>query len=57
MRWPQGSCQELDLSLVSGLISVIEYLKYHFHKISLGALRAILYLFKFFLEYQGRIRK
>jgi hypothetical protein len=57
MRWPQGSCQELDLSLVSGLISVIEYLKYHFHKISLGALRAILYLFKFFLEYQGRIGK
>jgi hypothetical protein len=46
-RWPQGSCQELGLSLVSGLISAIKYLKCHFHKISLEGLRAILCLFKF----------
>jgi hypothetical protein len=31
-----------------GLISAIKYLKCHFHKISLGGLRAILCLFKFF---------
>jgi hypothetical protein len=32
------------------LISVIKYLKYHFHKISLGDLRATLPLFKFSLN-------
>jgi hypothetical protein len=54
---PQGSCQEQGLSLVSSLISVIKYLKCHFHKISLGGLRTTLCLFKFFFEYQGRIGK
>jgi hypothetical protein len=39
-RWPQGSHQELGLSLVSSLISVIKYLKCHFHKIPLEGLRA-----------------
>jgi hypothetical protein len=51
MRWPQGSHQELGLSLVSSLISVIKYLKCHFHKISLGGgLMAVLCLFKFSLN-------
>jgi hypothetical protein len=50
-RWPQGSCQELGLSLVSSLILVIKYLKCHFYKISLGDLRAILCLFKIFFLY------
>jgi hypothetical protein len=49
-RWPQGSLQELGLSLVSGFISVIQYLKCHFHKISLEGLRATFYLFKFSLN-------
>jgi hypothetical protein len=49
-RWPQSSCQELGLLLVSGLISVIKFLKCHFHKISLGCLRAILCLFKLSLN-------
>jgi hypothetical protein len=43
-RWPQGSLQELGFLLVSSLISVIKYLKCHFHKISLGSLRATLCL-------------
>jgi hypothetical protein len=50
-RWPQGSRQELGLSLVSGLLSAIKYLKCHFHKISpergLGATPC---LFKFSLN-------
>jgi hypothetical protein len=46
-RWPQGSCQELGLSLVSSLISDIKYLKCHFHKISLRGLRTNFCLFKF----------
>jgi hypothetical protein len=46
-RWPQGSHQELGLSLVSGFISAIKYLKCHFHKLSFGGLRATLCLFKF----------
>jgi hypothetical protein len=33
-----------------GLISVIKYLKCHFHKISLGELRVSLSLFKFSLN-------
>jgi hypothetical protein len=45
-----GSRQELGLLLVSSLISVIKYLKCHFHKISLGGLKAILCLFKFSLD-------
>jgi hypothetical protein len=49
-RRPQGSRQKLGLSLVSSLISVIKYLKCHFHKISLGGLRATLCLFKFSLN-------
>jgi hypothetical protein len=36
----------LGLSLVSSLISVIKYLKCHFHQISLGSLKA----FNFFLN-------
>jgi uncharacterized membrane protein len=48
-RWPQGSQKELGLLLVSGLISVIKSLKCHFHKISLGGVRAIICLFKFSL--------
>jgi hypothetical protein len=43
----------LGLSLVSSLISVIKYLKCHFHKISLGGLRAMLCLFKFFSNIRG----
>jgi hypothetical protein len=48
--WPQGSRQELGLLLVSNVISVIRYLKCHFHKISLGGLRATPCLFKFSLN-------
>jgi hypothetical protein len=38
---------QLGLTVVSGLFSVVKYLKCHFHKISLGGLRATLCLFKF----------
>jgi hypothetical protein len=50
-----GQHQELGLSLVSGLISVIKYLKCHFHKISLRGLRATLCLFKLFSNIRGRL--
>jgi hypothetical protein len=49
-RWPQGTCQELGLLLASCFVSVIKYLKCHFHKISLGGLRAFLCLFKLSLN-------
>jgi hypothetical protein len=57
-RCPQGSCQELGFLLVSSLISVVKYLKCHFHKISLGerALRATLCLFKFCLNIREGLR-
>jgi hypothetical protein len=54
---PSGQLSRAGLSLVSSLISVFTYLKCHFHKISLGELRAILCLFKPFFDYKGRIRK
>jgi hypothetical protein len=55
-RWPLGSRQELGLSLVSGFVSAIKYLTCHFHKISLGGLRAILCLFKFSLNIREGLR-
>jgi hypothetical protein len=54
-EWPQGSRQELGLSLFSSLISVIKYLKCHFHKISLGGLKAILCLFRFSLNIREQL--
>jgi hypothetical protein len=45
-----GQTSRAGLSLVSSLVSVIKYLKCHFHKFSLGGLRATLCLFKFSLN-------
>jgi hypothetical protein len=50
-----GQPSRTGLLLVSNLISVIKYLKCHFHKISLGGLRAIPCLFKFSLNIRERL--
>jgi hypothetical protein len=42
--------------VVSGLLLVVKYLKCHFHKISLGVLRAILCPPKFFSNIRGGLR-